>query len=202
MAWADVVFGNRSETTIRKTPRSNGRVVNKVLLGTFLHVLEKHDPWLKVETRNADHFAGLIHLLKDPNFTFGTIFHNGIIRYDDDDLPDGAEFDLGNLMIKTTSGRKHRVLTSSFDDLDAADRLIGKGHLMATFKKFWQAAVDARRDGRLNGAKRVTSRTPTLSGFGGNAATGLRIEVYGPVPTSSSGLVQYVGFPETEDIGA
>ena len=51
---------------------------------------------------DTDHYRGLTHALKDSRFTFGKIFHNGIIRYDDD-LPSGQPFDLGRLssVVKT-----------------------------------------------------------------------------------------------------
>lgn len=141
---------------------------------------------------DTDHFKGLTHVLNDPDFTFGKVFHNGIIRYDDD-FPSGQPFDLGKLESGGT------VLAETFDDLDDAGVLIDGGELMTTFHDFWVAAWNARAEGRLTDAKRITNRNATLPGFGANDPNKLRIEVLGPVPTSQSGAVKYVTFPDPHD---
>ena len=107
---------------------------------------------------DMDHFRGLTHALNDPGFTFGEVFHNGIIRYDDD-FPSGHPFDLGRLESGGT------VLAETFDDLDAAGVLVGRGELMKTFSDFWEAARNARTGGRLTGARRITNRNATLPGL-------------------------------------
>ena len=141
---------------------------------------------------DMDHFRGLTHALSDSDFTFGEVFHNGIIRYDDD-FPSGHPFDLGRLESGGT------VLAETFDDLDAAGVLIGRGELMKTFADFWDAARNARTGGRLTGARRITNRNATLPGFGTNDPGKLRIEVLGPVPTSPRGDVKYITFPDPGD---
>ena len=98
-----------------------------------------------------DHFNGLTAILKDDRFTVGHIYHNGIIRYDKDDLPADTGFDLGKLVKRTIDGKPKRVLTQTYDGLEDAKDLIDDGHLMASFRNFWKAALAAKAAGRLTG---------------------------------------------------
>ncbi len=137
---------------------------------------------------DTDHFQGLTHVLNDRDFTFGTVFHNGIIRYHKD-TPSGKPFDLGRLECDG------KVLVETFSDLEDAACLINTGHLMARFREFWEAACKASKEERLKAATRVTHRNKTLPGFGTRDTNLLRVEVLGPVATSSTGIVKYVTFP-------
>ena len=148
-----------------------------------------HFDGVVVSHPDMDHFRGLRYALADADFTFGTIFHNGIIRYDDES-PSGQPFDLGRLEHDGT------VLGETFNELADAEDLIGKGNLMPTFRDLWEAACAARDNGRLKGAKRITNRNKTLPGFGAVEADALCVEVLGPVPTSRRGPVKYVTFPD------
>lgn len=141
---------------------------------------------------DMDHFRGLTYALRDPDFTFGRIFHNGIIRYNDDH-PSGQPFDLGRL---TENGK---VLSETFSTLEQASDLVDEGELMTTFRDFWIAARDAKAQGRLQSARRITVRDGTLPGFSDNDTDKLFVEVLGPVPTAMSGRVRYVTFPDPHD---
>ena len=148
---------------------------------------------------DMDHFAGLTHVLKDDRFTVGTIFHNGIIRYYDSHS--SIDFDLGELKTRTISGKSVEVLTETFSTLTQAKALLAKedadpGMVMKSFYNFWNAAKAAHKAGRLKSAKRITVRNKTLPGFSKTAADKLRVEVLGPVPTKTSGAVEYVAFAE------
>ena len=153
-----------------------------------------HFDALIVSHPDTDHFKGLTWALQDPNFTFGTIFHNGIIRYDDESVS-GGDFDLGRLA--TSGGRT--VLAETFSSLDAAGDLIDGGELMATFQQFWTAAWNARVDGRLGNARRITVRNGDLPGYATGDPTALGIRVLGPVPTAMSGTVKYPAFSSPHD---
>lgn len=155
---------------------------------------------LVVSHPDFDHYNGLTTILKDHRFKVGTIYHNGIIRYDDDNLPDGAEFDLGKLQSKMVNGDSKLVLTDTFDTLSQAKNLVDGGHLAPAFRNFWQTALDAEQVGRLGGAKRITVRNEKLPGFTQDDDGKLFIEVLGPVPTKMSGNVEYVTFPDAHDI--
>lgn len=154
-----------------------------------------HFDALIVSHPDMDHFYGLTKALSDPDFSFGTIFHNGIIRYKDD-VPAGMPFDLGELK-SPQSGRK--VLTETFSALIEAGELIDTGNLMSTFNSFRAAAWNASVDGRLDSAKRLTVRKKTVPGFSTNNPEKLRIEIPGPVPTTSSGKAEYETFPDSHD---
>jgi beta-lactamase superfamily II metal-dependent hydrolase len=141
---------------------------------------------------DTDHYRGLTRVLKDADFSFGTIYHNGIIRYKSSE-PAGKPFDLGSL--KENAGGS-KILTETFSTLNQAEQLIAGKQLMATFSDFWEAAVKARDEGRLTKAKRVTSRDDALAGFGTDTPEKLFVEVLGPVATSTSGKVEYITFPD------
>jgi len=147
-----------------------------------------------------DHFNGLTAILKDNRFIVEKIYHNGIIRYDEDNLPNGTNFDLGKNTNKTVGGKKRLVLTESFNTLSQIETKINGGHLMSSFRKFWQAAIDAKADGRLIAAKRITNRNKTLPGYSRDESDKLFVSVLGPVPTKQSGGVEFVCFPDAHDI--
>ncbi len=144
---------------------------------------------------DTDHYRGLMHVLKDPDFSFGTVYHNGIIRYDDD-KPEGKPFDLGKLEVDA-GGRK--ILNETFSTLDQARNLVNGGALISTFRSFWNACKTAKDQGRLNKAIRITNRNTNLPGFATNDPGKLRIEVLGPIPTAATGAVKYVTFPDPHD---
>lgn len=276
---ARYVYGNKPETVIRKSARSNARRVNHVLMGSILEVVGEDDDWLEVDSLGKgdsgwvheddvrdtpilktffvdvgqgdgaivespegimlvdggpnsnffkfmknryrrilrsgeqveikamvvshpdyDHYNGLTAILKDERFKVGSIYHNGIIRYDDDHLPQGTDFDLGRLRRKSVNGQDKLVLTETFDNLGQAKTLIDGGHLAPAFRNFWQAALVAQQDGRLGSAKRITIRNGTLPGFSQDSDDKLFVSVLGPVPTKTSGSVEYVTFPDAHDI--
>lgn len=147
-----------------------------------------------------DHFNGLTAILKDSRFKVGQIYHNGIIRFDEDNLPAGTNFDLGKLSRKTVDGKRKWVLTETFDNLSQIEDLISAGHLMSSFRKFWQAALDAKAAGRLGGAKRLTNRNKTLPGHSQDDDNKLFVSVLGPVPTKQSGSVEFLAFPDAHNI--
>ena len=202
------VFGDKPETILYASAKSNARQVNRVLLGSILEVLSIDGDWLEVDSvgkgtsgwvrkedvRNTpilkmffvdvgqgdgaivespegimlidggpnsnffkfmkhryrlilksgrkvkikamvvshpdyDHYNGLTSILKDSRFEVDTIYHNGLIRYDDDNLPAGTDFDLGKLRRKTVLGKSKLVLTDTFDSLVKAQTLVDSGNL-------------------------------------------------------------------------
>jgi len=147
-----------------------------------------------------DHYNGLTAILKDSRFKIGHIYHNGIIRYDGRNKPPGRNFDLGETKRRTIDGKDKRVLTETFNNLGQAETLIQDGHLAPAFRNFWQAAVDAKKGGRLTGARRLTSRNEFLPGYSSPDAGKLQVSVLGPVPTKAAGAVEFVTLPDAEDI--
>jgi len=276
-----IVFADKPETILRQLPKASARILNQVLLGTWLKVVGEDGAYFQVETRRAgpggwvrkddvrptpalkifyvdvgqgdgaiiehpdgimlidggpdkslyrfmlhrygpilssgekvhidamvmshpdvDHYAGLTLVLRDQRFTVGTVFHNGIIRYDGRH-PDVA-FDLGRLATRTLGGGQVEVLAETISTLGQAQTLLARSDatpklVSASYYAFWDAAKQAHAEGRLRGARRVTSRNKTLPGFSGTDAARLRVEVLGPVPTRSSGAVEFVGFAEPEE---
>jgi len=144
---------------------------------------------------DADHFEGLTRVLKDSRFTFGWIYHNGIIRYDSR-TSSGQPFDLGRIR---TADDGSAVLAETFDDLDQVAALVAGGHLMARYRAFWEAAIEAHSQGRLKGARRLTAREETLPGFRAVGDHHLKIDVLGPIPTGPSGRVEYATFADPHD---
>jgi beta-lactamase superfamily II metal-dependent hydrolase len=280
-----IVFADKPETILREQPNASAKVLNHVLMGTWLKVVDEGGSFFKVETRKAgpggwvlkndvrstpilkifyvdvgqgdgaiieyptgimlidggpnksmfgfmlhrygplfddgekvhidalvmshpdsDHFTGLTPVLNDQRFTIGTIFHNGIIRYNEKH-PD-VDFDLGKLATRTIDGQHVEVLTETINTLSQAEALLAKSDasptqdpklVMSSYYAFWDAAKKAHEEGRLQGARRVTSRDATLPGFSSTSPDDLRVEVLGPVPTKPSGSVELMGFAEPEE---
>ncbi len=145
---------------------------------------------------DSDHFNGLTRVLRDRRFTFGTIYHNGILRYYGN-TPEGSEFDLGNI---TTDAQGQSYLTDTVSTLRQVEDRINTGSLMAQFKNFWLAALQAKQQGRLRSSRRLTSRDDFVPGFEPlSGQLRLVAKVLGPLPTKPYGAIRYVTFPDPHD---
>ncbi len=148
--------------------------------------LPVHIDTVLVSHFDADHYRGLTALIDDTDFTFGTVFHNGIARFHNRiaNRPPGFNTDLGVL--------NNGVLGTTFSTLDNARALLQQGGLQTTFRRFLEAVVNAHDAGRLTGMRRLTVRDETVPGYGYTAD--LTIEVLGPVPRNPTGTIDWPWF--------
>ncbi len=150
---------------------------------------------------DADHFAGLTSIVKDPRFEIGAVYHNGIARFHDQKKERLAKYDtdLGRTNAHGNPDTDREVLKTSFSTIEDAKKLLqespGKKGLMYTFKRFLEAAVDAKDKGRLGKMKRLTVRDGHVPGFGANEA--LSLKILGPVPTSKNGPYRFKWFKDS-----
>lgn len=168
----------------KKILQENGKVNIKA-------IIMSHPDW--------DHFNGLTPIINDNRFFIGHIYHNGIIRYAS--KPAGVNTTIGKTTKRMLNGKSRTILTETYSSLDDASNLIQGGHLMISFSKFWQAALDAKAQGRLTGAKCLTIHDKTIDGYDNNPENGLRIEILAPIPVGGENdKTEYVTFPKAKDI--
>lgn len=156
----------------------------------YRYLLNNNDPihidTVLVSHFDADRYKGLTALIDDTDFTFGTVYHNGIARFNTRraNRPPGHNTDLGVL--------DNGVLRTTFSTLDDARTLLQHGGLQPTFRTFLEALVNAHDTGRLASMRRLTVRDETVPGYGYNSD--LTIEVLGPVPRQPSGRIDWPWF--------
>jgi len=149
-----------------------------------------------------DHFGGLIPLIRDTRFTFGTIYHNGIQRFteyeDDRGRKINIEAKISELeshgALRKISSRKS-VITNTLDDLNSIANFIDKHktHVQRGFKTFWNLCIDAKSQNRLKGSKRITVKDDYLKGF--EPDNDLKIQILGPIPNElNTNKVEYLTF--------
>lgn len=151
---------------------------------------------------DKDHYVGLTRLLRNPDYSFGTLYHNGLPRYGD-----GAErdLDLGRLSESPHGGR---AITADLRDLDSARQMLDDGVLLTArgnlnqFGRFLQAASDAADEGRLDGLQFLARRDPAGPPVILPDTGPLQLEVLGPVTTRPNGPIRLQAFPDPHDISA
>jgi beta-lactamase superfamily II metal-dependent hydrolase len=146
---------------------------------------------------DADHFAGLTSIIKDNNFEFGTIYHNGIARFHRTKSQRAPKYDkkVGQTdAYGQPPGTSATILKTSFNTVDDAKKLLTEGGLMSGFKKFLEAVVQADNEGSLGSLKRITYRDGHLPGF--TNPNKLVIDVLGPVTVNPTGRVTYAWFDD------
>lgn len=155
----------------------------------FDAVIVSHFDW--------DHFNGLISIINDSEYEFGTVYHSGIARFIDikSQRPSHCDTELGQTNSKGSNLIIRNELLTSFNDLqDAQDLLAGSG-LMKAFKKFLEAVTDAHNNnGRLDRIRRITTRDDYVPHFGPNSD--LTIEVLAPVTKNQTGKTTYTWFED------
>jgi beta-lactamase superfamily II metal-dependent hydrolase len=150
---------------------------------------------------DLDHYYGLKSVFENPDFEFGTLYHNGLPRYGNGA---GKGLDLGNV-IEHQDGTES--ISVDLTDFAFAEDLVA-GNLLKTekgndnkFSKFLQAVIGAKNDGRLKSMRRLFRRdTSSPVALLPNVGPDLQFEILGPVTTKTSGSIRLPVFPNPHKI--
>lgn len=127
----------------------------------FNHNKKVRIDYIFISHFDKDHYLGLIDIINDDHYTIGTIFHNGIAKFDKkkDNYP--ADYFNSELGRKETDG-KSPYLVTSFDTLDEFNTLKEKG-MQDLMQKFLSAVNNAFVNGRLENFKRLDFNSQEIS---------------------------------------
>lgn len=126
---------------------------------------------------DADHYSGLTDILENVNFTFGTVYHNGIGKFIDEGRPVKYDTTLG----ETRKEGDNKFLKTCFSTLDEMLILQQEGFLQSEFTQFVFGLKNARDQGRLQAVQRL-KRGDTIPDTTINGKP-FQIKVLGPVCT-------------------
>lgn len=105
-----------------------------------------HIDYVFISHFDLDHYRGLIKVLENPLFTFGTIYHAGILKFAARDNPYNST--LGNVV----EVDKQKYLTGVFDDLLSLESEATYNRYVNLFMK---ALLKARHENRVAEVKRL-----------------------------------------------
>jgi beta-lactamase superfamily II metal-dependent hydrolase len=147
--------------------------------------IKVHIDYIFISHFDADHYQGLIDIINDSHYTFGTIFHSGIAKFDKDknSYPGEYNTELGKKI--TEHGVKY--LTTYFDSITDLMDLELKGGLSTLMEKFLTAVRNAFTQNRLTSFKRIDYESDIPSKTINNKQ--FEIQILGPVTSKiTSGL--------------
>jgi beta-lactamase superfamily II metal-dependent hydrolase len=117
----------------------------------YTYLLKENKPvhidYLFISHFDADHFKGFIPILENPAFTFGTIFHNGILKFASSDTT--YKSGLGDLVKK--EGKTY--LTKVFDNLLITKETVPFNRDISLFMEALKKAGAENRIGKVRRLK-------------------------------------------------
>lgn len=150
---------------------------------------------------DKDHFNGITRVIENSDYTFGTIYHNGLPRYG---VCTDKDLYLGDL---SNSPHRGRAITADLRGLDTAKTLLEKNMLLTKkgnlnqFGKFLNAAIEAKNQGRLNDFKLLVKRkTDGEKLLVPDTGEDIELEVLAPVTVNPTGRIKLQAFPNPHKI--
>lgn len=107
-----------------------------------------HIDYVFVSHFDTDHYKGLTSIISDPHFTFGTIFHPGILKY----AAGQSAFNSGLGHVSTHNGTKY--LTTFTNDLLHPDPAVGFNRDITSFLS---AVAKAKSEQRIHSSTRLNA---------------------------------------------
>ncbi|MCQ4139973.1 MBL fold metallo-hydrolase [Chryseobacterium sp. EO14] len=137
-----------------------------------------HFDYIFISHFDKDHYNGLIDIINDPHYTIGTIYHNGIAKFNNE------KTSFPSMVYNTELGKKIKknnndYLITQFDSLAELNDLQMKGGMLNLLEKFTSAVNNAKQQGRLKNFMRL-DHTKTIPGKLINNKE-FSIDVLGPV---------------------
>jgi beta-lactamase superfamily II metal-dependent hydrolase len=140
-----------------------------------------HIDYLFVSHFDADHFKGFIPILENPAFTFGTIFHGGILKFASTDTT--YKSGLGDLVKK--DGKTY--LTKVFDNLLITKETVPFNRDVSTFM---EALKKAAAEKRVNKVRRLKAGDiPIIETIEGNI---FKIEALAPFTEKINNKISFL----------
>jgi competence protein ComEC len=151
-----------------------------------------HFNYVFISHFDKDHYQGLIDIINDSHYSFGTVFHNGISKFSKEkqSYPDEYKTELG----KKVSQSNHPFLITSFDTLGDFNSLKQKGGMTDLMEKFLSALNAAKSQGRLTELKRLDNSVLLQPKQINNLP--FEIKVLGPVTSVVNGNVAFKYFDD------
>lgn len=147
---------------------------------------------------DSDHYQGIVSVLKNKKFKFGTVYHNGLPRYGHSG---DMNLDLGTV-IQHNDGT--RSIGTDFTDIDSAKTLRASGKFnpkKGNKNEFWNfldALIKAHEEGRVGDVKRLVARDP--QDIDVISIGDLDFEVLGPLTTKKTGAIRLPAFPDPHNV--
>lgn len=176
----------------------NENVKNYLTKWQYTYLLRNNQPvhfdTVFISHFDSDHYEGLLEIINDTRFTFGTLYHNGIARFNKKKNLRPAEY---NTDLGTTVGkRQKKYLKTTFDTLDDLAALRAAGGFTSLFHAFSLAVENAHAQNRLDKIQRLDNDHGDIDL--GIAGKDCRFEVLGPVcELDESGLIGYKWFSDS-----
>ncbi len=128
-----------------------------------------HIDYVFISHFDLDHYKGMIKILANQNFTFGTIFHPGILKF----AASGNPYNSGLGDLVASNGSKY--LTKVFDNLLTANE---PAAFNRDITNFMEALVKANTEGRVEKVKRLKAGDTVINQLIEGSA--FKIEVLAP----------------------
>lgn len=121
-----------------------------------------HFDYVFITHFDKDHYNGLIEIFNDERYTFGTVFHAGIAKFNNEKEDFPAEYNTG-LGLRVKGPGNKPFLVTSFETLDDLVALKEKGGMLNLLEQFTLAVQKAKQQGRLEDFRRMDfqSQIPT-----------------------------------------
>jgi beta-lactamase superfamily II metal-dependent hydrolase len=119
--------------------------------------IKVHFDYVFISHFDKDHYNGLIDIINDDHYTFGTIYHNGIAKFNKEKESYPKEYTTG-LGKKVKEGDAY-YLTTCFDTIDDLAALKAKGGMLDLQEKFLAAVQNAKAQNRLQDFRRMDYQT-------------------------------------------
>jgi beta-lactamase superfamily II metal-dependent hydrolase len=152
-----------------------------------------HLDYIFISHFDKDHYQGLIDIINDNHYTIGTIFHNGIAKFNN------AKANFPKPEYNTELGKKFKhdnqyYLETSFNTLTEFNALQAKGGMLDLQEKFLTAVNNAKSQNRLGNFERL-DHTSSISAKTINNKN-FKIEVLGPVTSQINTKIAYKYFDD------
>lgn len=146
-----------------------------------------HFDYVFISHFDKDHYQGLIDIINDEHYSFGTIYHAGIAKFDKDKAAFPAVY---NTELGTRVAHQGgEYLVTSFESIDDLVALKENGGMLTLLEKFTAAVKNASDQGRINDFKRL-DYTSTVAGKTINGQE-LQFSILGPITHSVNESLAY-----------
>lgn len=152
-----------------------------------------HIDYIFISHFDKDHYQGLIDIINDEHYTIGTIYHNGIAKFNK------KKVGYPKTKYNTGLGKKSKhansyYLITSFDTLDEFNALKEEGGMLDLQEKFLTAVNNAKNQNRLDSFKRLDHTCSIDSKTINNQL--LKFDVLGPVTSQINNETAYKYFDD------